>query len=79
MNIEYIEIKVGNCKKLMLKDNILQEANLTVREVRKNKAIKTVSDVTIILLIFLALGKEVGTLALINKSVNIVAELFKWK
>lgn len=75
--IEYIEIKVGNSKRLMIKDNILQEANLNVHEIRKNKTIKTISDIAIISLLFLAIGKEVGTLALINKGVNTIAGFFK--
>lgn len=75
--IEHIEIKVGNSKRLMLKDNILQEADLTPIQIKKNKTIKLVGDTVVILLIFLILGKEIGSLACINKSVAFITDMFK--
>lgn len=71
VSIDHIEVKIGNSKRLVLKDGILQEKNLKVLERKQG----IISDVLMVILVFIIFGKQLGMLIGINSLVNRIVKL----
>lgn len=71
VSIDHIEVKIGNSKRLVLKDGILQEKNLNVLERKQG----IISDVLMVILVFAIFGKQLGMLMGINSLVNRIVKL----
>lgn len=68
--VEYIEVKIGNSKRLILKDGILQEKNLEVLERKQG----LMSDVVMTALVCLIFGKNIGIMMGLNSLVSRVVK-----
>ena len=60
--IDYIEVKIGNSKRLILEDGILREKNLEVLERKQG----IVSDVVMTALVCMIFGKNIGIMMGLN-------------
>ena len=69
--IEYIEVKIGNSKQLILKDGILREKNLEPLERKQG----IISDVILTALICMIFGKNIGIMMGLN---SLVSRLVKY-
>ena len=54
VSVDHIEVKIGNSKRLVLKDEILQEKDLQVLERKQG----IIADVLITTLVFVIFGKQ---------------------
>ena len=66
VSVDHIEVKIGNSKRLVLKDEILQEKDLQVLERKQG----IIADVLITTLVFVIFGKQLGMLIGINNLIN---------
>lgn len=73
--INEIEVKIGNSKRLVLKDGILQEKGLTPIEANIGYLMAILSDVIGMAIIFLLAGREFGLFILVNSLVNRVVKV----
>lgn len=70
VSVDHIEVKIGNSKRLVLKDEILQEKDLQVLERKQG----IIADVLITTLVFVIFGKQLGMLIGINNLINRVVK-----
>lgn len=66
VSVDHIQVKIGNSKRLVLKDGILQEKNLKVLERKQG----IISDVLMVILVFVIFGKTLGIMSGLNSIVN---------
>lgn len=69
--VKEIEIKIGNSKRLVLEDGILRDKDLKVLERKQG----VISDVLMVILVFVIFGKQIGVLIGINSLVNRIVKL----
>ena len=69
--VEEVEIKIGNSKRLVLKDGILQEKNLKVLENKQG----ILTDIIVTAIVFMVFGKSMGILIGVNSAVTRVVKL----
>ena len=69
--VKEIEVKIGNSKRLVLKDEILQEKDLKVLERKQG----IISDVLMLILVYFIFGKTLGIMIGLNSLINRIVKL----
>lgn len=66
VSVDHIEVKIGNSKRLVLKDGVLQEKDLKVLECKQG----IISDLLMMALVFVIFEKTLGIMIGLNIIVN---------
>lgn len=71
--VEHIEIKIGNSETMILKNNILRIKTKVHKKNKTEKLTDAVSDIVVVALVFLILGKSFATILAVESIVKKVA------
>ena len=69
--VKEIEIKIGNSKRLVLKDGVLQEKDLKVLEHKQG----IIADLLMVVLVYFIFGKTLGIMIGLNSLINRIVKL----
>lgn len=71
VSVDRIEVKIGNSRRLVLKDGVLQEKDLKVLERKQG----IIADLLMVGLVYFIFGKTLGIMIGLNSLINRVVKL----
>ena len=71
VSVDHIEVKIGNSRRLVLKDGVLQEKDLKVLERKQG----IIADLLMVGLVYFIFGKTLGIVIGLNSLINRVIKL----